>query len=158
MLHDVRQHQIIEIAGLNFVAGAGIFPQTVIGLANVIRLVNRFPYLSGKAVLSRPAYFLITYLHGFPSSGTVDKAVEQVIERTAIPLHDRRTAVDQLLHPVPLVTADNGFMAVFNDLPLVTRDKIHRVGANGLLVRLTNYMIALVDWISQHFVNRGAAP
>ena len=34
MLHDVRQHEVIEVAGFNLMAGTSVLPQTVIGLAD----------------------------------------------------------------------------------------------------------------------------
>ena len=158
MLHDVRQHQIVEVTGFNLMAGAGVFPQPIIGLANIIRLVNRFPHFSSKAVLPGSADFLIAYLHGFPTGGAVDKAVKQIVKGAAIPLHDGRAAVNQLLHPVPLFPADNGLVAILDNLPLVTGDEVHRVGANGLLVALANHMIALIDRVTEHFSNHRAAP
>ena len=53
---------------------------------------------AGKAVLPGSAYFLIAYLHGLPAGGTVDNAVEQVIEGAGVPLHDGRAAVNQFLY------------------------------------------------------------
>ena len=84
--------------------------------------------------------------------------MEQIIKGATIPLHDGRAAVNQLLHPVPLLPADNGLMAILDNLPLVTRNKVHCVGANGLLVALANHMIALVDRVTEHFSNHRTAP
>lgn len=79
--------------------------------------------------------------------------MEQIVKGAAIPLHDGRAAVDQLLHPVPLLPTDNGLVTILNNLPLVTRNKVHRVGANGLLVTLANHMIAFVNRVTEHLSN-----
>ena len=84
MLDNVRQHEIIEVAGLNLMAGAGVLSQAVIGLADVIRLVNRLPHFSGKAILSSPSYLLIAYLHGFSAGGAVNKTVEQIVKWASV--------------------------------------------------------------------------
>ena len=105
-------------------AGAGVFPQPVIGLADIIRLVYRLPFLAGKAVLPGSAHFLIAYLHGLPTGGTVDNAMEQVIEGAGVPIHDRRTAVNQFLHLLPVLRAYDGFMAALKDFPFLTGNDV----------------------------------
>ena len=79
MFDNVSQHKIVEITGFDLMASAGVFTQAVVGLADVVRLVNRFPRFSGKAVLSSPAYLLIAYLHRLPTGSAVDKAVKQIV-------------------------------------------------------------------------------
>lgn len=75
----ILQHQIIQIPCFNLVAGTGVLTQPVVGLADIVCLVNRFPHLAGKTVLPGSADFFIPYLHGLPAGGAVDKPVEQVI-------------------------------------------------------------------------------
>ena len=74
--------------------------------------------------------------------------MEQVVEGTAIPLHDSRAAVNQLLHSVPLFPADNRFMAVLDNLPFITGNFVDGVGADGLLTAFAHHMIALNICIS----------
>ena len=64
----------------------------VISLADIVRLVNRFPHLAGKAVFASSADLLIPHLHGFPTGGAVDNTVEQVVEGAGIAFHNRRPA------------------------------------------------------------------
>ena len=75
-------------------AGAGVFAQPVVGLADIIRLINRLPLLAGKAVFTSSANLFIPHLHGFPTGGAVDNAVEQIIERAGVSLHNGWSAVD----------------------------------------------------------------
>ena len=158
MFDNVSQNEVIEVAGFNLMAGAGVLSQPVIGLADVIRLVNRLPHFSGKAILSSPAYLLIAYLHGFPAGSAVDKTMEQVIERTAIPLHDGRAAINQLLHSIPLFPADNRLVAVLDNFPLIAGNEIYRIGTNCLLMAFTNYMVAFVNRVAEHFANHRTTP
>ncbi len=65
-------------------------PQPVVDLAEIIRLVNRFPFLTGKPVLPFPSDLFIACLHGFPTGSAVDNAMEQVVEGAGVPLHNRR--------------------------------------------------------------------
>ena len=60
--------------------------------------------------------------------------MEQIVKGTAIPLHDGRTAVNQLLHSVPLLPADNRLMAVLDKLPFITWGFVEGMGANRLLM------------------------
>ena len=147
MLYNVWQNEVIEVAGFNFMTGAGIFTHTVVGLANIVCLVDRLPHFSGKTVLSRPANFLIAHLHGLPAGGAINKAMKQVVKWASVFSWDSRAAVNQLLHPIPLFPADNGLMAVLDDLPLVAGDKIVGVGTNRLLMALAYYMIAFINRI-----------
>ena len=114
--------------------GAYVLPQPVIRLADIIRLVYRLPFLAGKAVLPGSAHFLIAYLHGLPAGGTVDNAVEQVIEGAGVPLHDGRAAVNQFLHLLPVLRAYDGFMAALKDFPFLTGNDVIGIGADSLLV------------------------
>ena len=84
--------------------------------------------------------------------------MKQIVEWTAIPLHDGRTAVNQLLHSGPLLPADNRFVTILNNFPLVAGDKVYCVGANGLLMTLANYMIALINRVTGHLSNHRTAP
>jgi hypothetical protein len=101
-------------------AGAGVLPQPVIRLADIIRLVYRFPFLTGKVVPPGSSHFLIAYLHGLPAGGTVNNAVEQVIEGAGVPLHDGKAAVNQFLHLLPVLQAYDSFMAALKDFPFLT--------------------------------------
>ena len=69
---------IRDSSGFNLVAGAGILAQPVVGLANIIRLINRRPNLAGKTVLSGSSNVFIPHLHGFSTGRTVNDAVEPV--------------------------------------------------------------------------------
>ena len=68
-------------------AGTGVLAQPVVGLADIVCLVNRLPHLAGEAVLSGSADLFIPHLHGLPAGGAVDKPVEQVIERAGVAFH-----------------------------------------------------------------------
>ena len=70
--------------------------------------------------------------------------MEQVVKRARFALHDRRPAVNDLLHPVPVFPRNDGFMRIFHDFPLIPGDDIVGVGTDALLVRAADYMIALV--------------
>lgn len=66
-------------------AGAGILAQPVVGLANIIRLINRLPNLAGKTVLSGSSNLFIPHLHGFSTGRTVNDAVEQIVKGQELP-------------------------------------------------------------------------
>ncbi len=125
-------------------AGAGVLPQPVIRLADIIRLVYRFPFLTGKAVLPGSSHFLIAYLHGLPAGGTVNNAVEQVIEGAGVPLHDGRAAVNQFLHLLPVLRAYDSFMAALKDFPFLTGNDVIGIGSDSLLVYPADKMCAFV--------------
>ena len=92
-------------------AGAGVLSQPVVGLADVVCLVDRLPHFAGKAAFSGASYLFIPYLHGLPAGSTVDNAVEDVVKGAGIALHDGRSAVNQLLNLVPFLRRDNRFVA-----------------------------------------------
>lgn len=125
-------------------AGAGVLPQPVIRLADIIRLVYRLPFLAGKAVLPGSAYLLIAYLPGLPAGGVVDNAMEQVVEGAGVPLHDRRAAVNEFLHLLPVLRAYDGFMAALKHFPFLTWDDVIGIGADSLLVRPADQMESLI--------------
>ena len=130
----------------------------VVSLTDVISLINRFPHFSGKTILSRSANLLIAYLHGFSTGIAINKAMKQIVEGTTIPLHDGRAAVDQLLYSIPLFSADDSLMAVFDDLPFITGDFVDDVGTSRLLMAFTDYMITLVNRVVEHLSNHRTAP
>ena len=66
MGHNVRQYKVVEVTGLNLVAGTSLFAQAVVGLADVVRLVNRFPLLLSTAVNICPSYFSYRASIDFP--------------------------------------------------------------------------------------------
>ena len=68
--------------------GTGVLAQPVVGLADLIRLINRFPLFAGKTVLSGSANLFIPYLHGLSAGRTVNDTVEQVIKGTGVALHN----------------------------------------------------------------------
>ena len=84
--------------------------------------------------------------------------MEQVIERTAIPLHDGRAAINQLLHSIPLFPADNRLVTVLNNFPLIAGNEIYRIGTNCLLMAFTNYMVAFINRVAEHFANYRTTP
>ncbi len=83
-------------------------------------LCYRLPLFLGTAVSICPAVLFITHLHGLTAGSAIHQSVEDVIVRAGISLHDRRPAVNQFLHTVPVLLADDGFMAVLYDLTLLT--------------------------------------
>ena len=98
-------------------AGTGVLTQPVVGLANVIRLINRFPLFAGKTVLSSSADLFVPYLHGLSTSRTITDTVKQVVEWAGVPLHNWWSAVNQLLNLIPFFRGYDCFMTVFNDFP-----------------------------------------
>ena len=164
VLHGLRrqflyilQHQIVQTPCLDFVAGADLAAHAVVSLADIVRLVNRFPHLAGEAVLSGSAHLLIPHLHGLPAGGTVDKAVEQVVEGAGITLNGR-PAVNQFLHLFPFLRRHNRLMAALNDLPFLTGDNVIGIGADAFLVRPADKMCALIKGISQDMADPCAPP
>ena len=47
-------------------AGADLATHPIVGLADIVRLVNRLPHLTSEAVLAGSADFFISHLHGLP--------------------------------------------------------------------------------------------
>ncbi len=101
-------------------AGTGVPAPPVISLADIIGLIYRLTFLPRKVVLPRPPYFLIPLLQGFPTIGTVNKPVEDIIHRAGVPLHDARPSVYNLLYFLPLRWCHNPFMAALYNFPFLT--------------------------------------
>ena len=139
-------------------AGAGVFAQPVVGLTNIICLINRFPHLAGKAVFASSADLFIPYLHGFPTGGAVDNAVEQVVEGAGIAFHNRWPAIHDGLYLLPFLRCHNRLMAALNDFPVLTGNDVIGVGANPFLVCPANQMSALIKRVSQDMADSCAAP
>ena len=111
-------------------AGTGVLAQPVVGLADIIRLINRFPLFAGKTVLSSSADLFVPYLHGLSTSRTINDTVEQVIKGAGVALHNSWSAVNDFLHLLPFFRGDDCFMAILNDFPVLTGDNVIGVGAN----------------------------
>lgn len=93
-------------------AGAGILAQPVVGLANIIRLINRLPNLAGKTVLSGSSNLFIPHLHGFSTGRTVNDAVEQIVKRTGIAFHNSWSTVNDFPYLLPFFRGYDCFMAI----------------------------------------------
>lgn len=139
-------------------AGTGILTQPVVGLANVIRLINRFPLFAGKTVLSGSADLFIPHLHGLSAGRTINDTVEQVVERAGITIHNGWSAVDQFLNLIPFFRGYNCFMTIFNDFPFLTGNDVIGVGANAFLVCPKNQMSTFIKGISQDMADSGTSP
>ena len=74
--------------------------------------------------------------------------MKNIIIWAVITLHNRRSAVYELLYLFPLRFGDNGFVAVLYDFPLLPRNDIVGIGAYALLVCLADNMCAFVKGIS----------
>ena len=138
-------------------AGTDLAAHAVVGLADIVRLVNRLPHFAGEAVLPGSAHFLIPHLHGLPAGGAVDQTVEQIIKGAGIPLNGR-PAVNEFLHLFPFLRRHNGLMAALDHFPLVTGNNVIGVGADAFLMRPKDQMCALIEWISQDVTDSGSAP
>ena len=139
-------------------AGAGVLAQPVVGLADIIRLVNRLPHLAGKAVLSGSPYFFIAHLHGLPAGGTVDNTVKEIVKGAGAALHDGWPTVNDLLHLRPFLRLDNRLMAALYDLPILTGDDVIGVGTDAFLVRPADQMCAFIKRVPQDMADPCAAP
>ena len=91
-------------------AGTDLAAHPVVGLADIVRLINRLPHLAGEAIFSGSAYFLIPHLHGLPTGGAVDQPVEQVVEGTGIAFHNGWLAVNEFLYLLPFLRRYNGLI------------------------------------------------
>jgi hypothetical protein cdifQCD_17163 len=76
------------------VTGTGVFPQSVIGLADIICLVNGFSLLTSETILIRSSNLFVPHLHGLSTGSTVNDTVEQVVELASITIHNGWSAVD----------------------------------------------------------------
>ena len=114
-------------------AGTGVLTQPVVGLADIVCLINRLPHLAGEPVLSGSTDLFIPHLHGLPAGSTVDQPVEQVIEGAGVAFHNGWPAVNDFLHLFPFLTWDD----------------VISVGADAFLMCPADKMCALIKWITQ---------
>ena len=114
-------------------AGTGVLTQPVVGLADIVCLINRLPHLAGEPVLSGSTDLFIPHLHGLPAGSAVDQPVEQIIKGAGIAFHDRWFAVNDSLHLFPFLTWDD----------------VISVGADAFLMCPADKMCALIKWITQ---------
>lgn len=138
--------------------GAGVFPKPVIGLADIICLVNGFSLLTSETILIRSPNLFAPHLHGLSTGSTVDDTVEQVVERAGITIHNGWSAVNQLLNLIPFFRGNDGFVTVLNDFPFLTRNDVIGVGTNAFLVRPKNQMSTFIKGISQDMADPCAPP
>ena len=128
-------------------AGAGVFAQPVVGLTDIIRLINRLPLLADKAVFSSSANLFVPHLHRFSAGGTVDNTVEQVVEGAGIAFHNRWPTIHDCLHLFSFPQCHNRFMAALNDFPDLTENDV--IGIEyPFLVRPKNQMSTSIKRIS----------
>ena len=139
-------------------AGADLAAHPVVGLADIVRLINRFPHLTSEAVFAGSADFFIPHLHGLPAGGAVDQPVEQVVEGTGIAFHNGRFAVNEFLYLFPFLRRHNGLMAALDDFPILTGDNVIGVGADAFLMRPKDQMCALIEGIPQDMADPCAPP
>ena len=139
-------------------AGTDLAAHAVVGLADIVRLVNRLPHFAGEAVLPGSAHFLIPHLHGLPAGGAVNQSVEQVIEGAGVAFHNGWPAVNDFLHLFPFLRRHNRLMAALNDLPFLTGDNVISVGADAFLMCPADKMCALIKGIPQDMADPCAPP
>ena len=139
-------------------AGTGVLAQPVVGLADVIRLINRLPLFAGKTVLSSSANLFIPHLHGLSAGRTVNDTVEQVIKGAGVAFHNGWSAVNQLLNLLPFFRGDDCLMAALNDLPILTRNKIHGAGTDTFLMGPADQMCAFIKWVPQDMADSCTSP
>ena len=68
---DVGKNEVIKIPGLNLMAGSDLAAEAVIGLADIVGLIDGFPLFLGGAVHILPPDLLIPRLHGLAAVRTV---------------------------------------------------------------------------------------
>ena len=139
-------------------AGAGILAQPVVGLANIIRLINRLPNLAGKTVLSGSSNLFIPHLHGFSTGRTVNDAVEQIVKRTGIAFHNSWSTVNDFPYLLPFFRGYDCFMAILDNFSILTRDNVIGVGANPFLMCPADQMCALIKRVSQDMADSCTSP
>ena len=137
--------------------GTGVFPKPVIGLANIICLINGFSLLTSETILVCSPDLFVPYLHGLSTGGTVNDTVEQVVKRAGVSLHGGLSAVNQLLNLIPFFRGNDGFVTVLNDFPFFTRNDVINIGANPFLVRPKNEMSTFIKRISQDMADSGTS-
>ena len=108
---------------------------------------SRF-FLVVRSISFLPTFF-IPCLHGFPTGGTVNDTVEDVVVWAVIARHNSWTAVDQFLYLRPFFRGNDGFMAVFNNFPIFTGNEFERTGTDARLVRPAHEMCALVKRVAE---------
>ena len=139
-------------------AGADLTTHPVVGLADIIRLVNRLPHLAGESVLPSPAHFFIPHLHGLPAGSTVDQPVEQIIKGAGVAFHNGGPAVNDFLHLLPFLRRHNRFVAALNHFPVLTGDNVIGVGADAFLMCPADKMCTFIKGISQDMADSRPAP
>ena len=139
-------------------AGTYLAADSVIGLTGKKCFVNGFAFLLGGSVNIFSADFFIPCLHGFPTGGTVNDTVEDVVVWAVIARHNSWTAVDQFLHLRPFFRGNDGFMAVFNNFPIFTGNEFERTGTDARLVRPAHEMCALVKRIAENVADSCRTP
>ena len=154
----VFQHKIIQVPCFDLVAGAGVLPQPVISLADIVCLVYRLPLFPSKPVLPGSPDLLITHLHGFSACSAIDNAMKKIVKRAGVPFHNCRPAVNDLLHLFPLRRCDDCFMAALDHFPVLTGNDIVRIGTDTLLMRPADQMCAFIKGIPQDMADPCAAP
>ena len=70
-LLDVRKNKVVKGSGLNLMAGADLAAEAVIGLADIVGLIDGFPLRFRRAVHVCPPDLLIPRLHGLAAVRTV---------------------------------------------------------------------------------------
>lgn len=138
-------------------AGTGVFTQPIVGLTDIIGIINRLPHFTGKTVLTGSSNLFISNLHRFSAGGTVNDTVEQVVERAGIAIHNGWPAVDQVLNFIPFFWRNGCFMTVLNDFPFLTRNDTLGVGTKSFLVCPKNLMGAFIKGIPQNMTDSGTA-
>lgn len=134
------------------------FPQPIVGLADIIRLINGFSLLTSKMILICSPDLFVPHLHGLSASGAVDNTVEQVVKRAGVSLHNWRSAVNQILNLFPFFRGNDGFVTVLNDFPFLTGIDVIGVGANPFLVRPKNQMSTFIKGIPHDMTDSGTSP
>ena len=139
-------------------AGTDVLAQPVVGLADIICLINRFPHLVGKTIFSGSSNLFISHLHGLSTSRTVNDTVEQVIKGAGVALHNGWSAVNDFLHLLPFFRGDDCFMAILDNFPVLTRDNVIGVGSNPFLMCSADQMCALIERIPQDMADSCTSP
>ena len=81
-------------------------------------------------------HYLLLHLHGFPTGGAVDNAVEQIVEGAGIAFHNRGPAIHDCLYLFPFLRCHNRLMTTLNDFPVLTGNDVIYFDQEGII--LTN--------------------
>lgn len=138
--------------------GAGVFAQSVVGLADIIRLINQLPHLAGKEIHPSSADLFILHLYRFPTGGAVDNTMGQVVEGTGVAFHNRWPAIHDCLYLLPFLQCRNRFMTALDNFPVLTGNDIIGVGANPYLVRSAKKMSTLIKRGTQDMADSCGTP